>query len=124
MCGDEHIDSYMVEAVIRFSPSDWETTSSTPSDFRALLREMLPTDLRRLLRLGTAQCSLPRSNSRAGNDSQPGMLTIQRCPASERLPVGRTCFRRIDIPDYCDREMLRQKLVMCLSSLDEGFDLH
>jgi hypothetical protein len=25
-------------------------------------------------------------------------VTIHRCPLSDRLPVGRTCFRRVDLP--------------------------
>jgi hypothetical protein len=45
-------------------------------------------------------------------------LTIHQCPPSDRLPVGRTCFRRIDLPDYQDPGVLREKLLLALATMD------
>jgi hypothetical protein len=36
--------------------------------------------------------------------------------------VGRTCFRRVDLPDYANADTLRSKLLLALSSIDgSGF---
>lgn len=111
MCGENYIDGHMVASRMRFA--GWPSYSSTPVHLVSLLHEMTPQELRRFLLLGTSACALD-------GDVR---ITIQRCPPSERLPVGRTCFRRIDLPDYSDKEMLRKKLLIALSYLDEAFTL-
>ena len=110
LCGDSHIDGHMVASALRFA--GWPTSSTTPGHFIEVIHEMQSQELRRLLRLATSNCSLD------GNQ-----ITVQRCPASERLPVGRTCFRRLDLPDYEDKDLLRAKLSTALQSLDEAFTL-
>ena len=56
------------------------------------------------------------------NSPQFSGITVHCCPQSERLPVGRTCFRRIDLPDYGDKAVLRAKLLLALATLDaSGF---
>jgi hypothetical protein len=115
MCGESHIDGHMVASALRFS--GWASSSSTPGHLVEMLLEMTPQELRRFLLLGTSSCALPVGGGGSG------FLTIQRCPASERLPVGRTCFRRVDLPEYEDKELLRTKLMMALANLDEAFTL-
>jgi hypothetical protein len=114
--------------MIEFSPSEWPEQSATPGHLLAFLRELRRNDLRRFLRLATSQCTITRELScwvtlrarwvtlrarwvtlrarwvtlRArwvtftGGVRMP--VTIHRCPLSDRLPVGRTCFRRVDLP--------------------------
>eukprot|EP00898_Chlorokybus_atmophyticus_P005482 jgi/Chlat1/5935/Chrsp4S06260 len=114
VCGEEHVDAHMVVELIRFSPADWPTTSRTPADLLALLHELRSNDLRRFLRLATAQCTIARGTT--------APITIHRIQSSDRLPVGRTCFRRVDLPDYKDAQVLQDKLLLALATLDgSGF---
>jgi hypothetical protein len=47
-------------------------------------------------------------------------ITITRTGDTTRLPVARTCFRSIDLPDYVSKVQLLQKLRLFLdSALDE-----
>lgn len=39
-----------------------------------------------------------------------------------RLPIARTCFNQLIIPDYQDRHVLRQKMAIALAH-GEGFGL-
>ena len=81
-----------------------------------LLRELRRNDLRRFLRLATGQATITRG--------QRTPVTIHRCPPSDRLPIGRTCFRRVDLPDYNDAEVLREKMLLALATMDgSGFGL-
>jgi hypothetical protein len=114
--------------MIEFSPSEWPEQSATPGHLLAFLRELRRNDLRRFLRLATSQCTITRELScwvtlrarwvtlrarwvtlrarwvtlRARRVTFTGgvrmPVTIHRCPLSDRLPVGRTCFRRVDLP--------------------------
>jgi hypothetical protein len=118
LCGDSHIDGYMIETALRFS--GWPSTSSTTRHLLEIIHELHPSELRRFLRFASSSCALP-GGAFGGNGNR---ITVQRCPASERLPVGRTCFCRIDLPDYDDKELLRSKLLMALHSLDEAFTLY
>ena len=111
LCGENHLDHHMVSAVLRFS--GWPSGSLTPVHLKELLSELSKLELRRFLLLAT---STPALDSRR-------FITIQKCPPSERLPVGRSCFRRIDLPAYEDEELLRTKLTLALSHLGDEFSL-
>jgi hypothetical protein len=116
VCGEEHLDAHMVIEMIEFSPSDWPETSSTPNDLLEFLRELRRNDLRRFLRLATSQCTITRGVRMP--------VTIHRCPQSDRLPVGRTCFRRVDLPDYNDAQVLHEKMLLALATVDgSGFGM-
>jgi len=116
VCGEEHLDAHMVIEMMEFSPSDWPESSSTPNDLLEFLRELRRNDLRRFLRLATSQCTITRGVRMP--------VTIHRCPPSDRLPVGRTCFRRVDLPDYNDAHVLHEKMLLALATVDgSGFGM-
>jgi len=88
---------------------------------------MAPNDLRRFLYLATAQCNLPQGGLHNPYPlaAHPDKITIQ-CTGSDpqRLPVGRACFYRIDMPEYGEPGVLQEKLGLTLGHLDgAGFHL-
>ncbi|KAH7828092.1 putative ubiquitin-protein ligase 1 [Monocercomonoides exilis] len=42
---------------------------------------------------------------------------------SDFLPVAHTCFNQIDMPEYDSKEQLKEKLLLALSSVNEGFTM-
>ncbi|KAK3281611.1 hypothetical protein CYMTET_10606 [Cymbomonas tetramitiformis] len=116
VCGDEHIHPNMVINLLSFNPVDWPSRSCTPSHLCEVIQEMEPNELRRFLQFVTSQGTIIRGTC--------SPLNVQMCPTSNRLPVGRTCFRRLDLPDYENIEVLRQKLKTALSAIDDaGFGM-
>ena len=112
LSGETHIDGHMVASSLRFA--GWDPSSSTPGHLVGVLQELSAPMLRRFLILCTSSCSL-------GHAQPP--ITIQRCPPSSRLPVGRTCFRRLDLPAFEDRDVLREKLLLALTLMGDTFTL-
>lgn len=47
-------------------------------------------------------------------------IKIEKISTKNLLPVAHTCFNRLDLPDYSDRKLLKQKLAICLENC-EGF---
>lgn len=45
-----------------------------------------------------------------------------RHPANEYLPTATTCFNILKLPDYCDYEVLKEKLLYAIHA-NAGFDL-
>ncbi|OWB64713.1 hypothetical protein B5S33_g640 [[Candida] boidinii] len=43
-------------------------------------------------------------------------------PNKDRLPTASTCINLLKLPDYCDKELLKQKLLYSINS-ESGFDL-
>jgi len=89
---------------------------------------MTPNDLRRFLYLATAQCNIPGGGLHNPYPlaANPDKITIQSLSGRDvgRLPVGRACFYRVDMPEYDDANLLREKLGATLGHLDgAGFHL-
>jgi serine/threonine protein kinase len=96
----------------------FDVRSPTPD----LLKEALMAfpkdhrDLRKFLRLTTAQCSIPRGGLNP-------KITVQCTFNTAKLPVGHTCTHTLDLPDYQHEGLLRSKLQLALDSVDSvGFD--
>merc|ERR1711924_358616 len=109
---------------------DFPDGSPTPELLRAVVQGLSPNNLRRFLYLATAQCSIPGRglqnpyhNHGFPMSSAPDRITVQCADDVSRLPVGRSCFYRVDLPDYQDAEVLRDKLMTTLGNL-EGTGFH
>lgn len=48
-------------------------------------------------------------------------ISIHRDPCDHQLPKSHTCFNQLDLPNYPSKEVLRQKLSICLAWGSEGF---
>ena len=49
-------------------------------------------------------------------------ITIEKDGKSNQLPTSHTCFNELNLPNYKDINVLRQKLAICLENC-EGFGL-
>jgi E3 ubiquitin-protein ligase HUWE1 len=48
-------------------------------------------------------------------------ISIHRDPSIDQLPKSHTCFNQLDLPNYGTKEILRQRLGICLAWGSEGF---
>jgi len=111
--GEEKIDPVQIISALQFTGFE---RSPTPAALVTVLKELSQRDLRRFLRLATAQCSVPQG----GLDRK---IIIQMSGNISKLPVGHTCTLTIDMPDYQHIEVLRPKLLLALENVDAaGFD--
>lgn len=104
--------------------------SRTPHHFKAAIRALPAVALRRLLRFITAQNSLPRppppgqppANAAVDNGGDGGRIKIacQRGMSTTSLPVGHTCFNRLDFPDYNTAELVEARLQFCIENLENA----
>jgi len=109
LCGVEKLDCKLLLANMQYE--NW-SSSPTPAFLRTILGELKEEDLRRFLRLCTSMASLPREGLRQ-------KIRVTRSTSNtSHLPVGHTCFHQLDLPDYRAKELLRRKLLLCLSHID------
>jgi len=52
-----------------------------------------------------------------------GRICFTQLPKSDRLPEAHTCFNTVDMPDYNDYAMMRDKLMQSIDNDDGKFDL-
>lgn len=113
ICGVPSIDSAMVLREVVFEDA-WQD-SPTPDMLVAFLNTCSEEDLRRFLRLCTSLSCLPMGGLQR-------KITIRKMSGGDRLPVGHTCFHTLDMPDYADADLVRNKMQIVLSHIDHvGF---
>ena len=88
------------------------------------------SELRRFLRFVTGSPNLPygglasgSSNTGQTSGSAASKICFNPLAKSERLPEAHTCFNTVDLPDYNDYEMLRDKLMQSIGNDDGKFDI-
>jgi serine/threonine protein kinase len=114
LCGNDTISPVQVINLLRFSGFG---SSDTPQLLVEYISGLKDPDLRRFLRLATAKCSLPTLSTEVKH------ITIQAGHDSSSLPVGHTCTHTLDMPDYHNMELLKNKMDVALSFVDSsGFD--
>ncbi|KAJ1620022.1 hypothetical protein T492DRAFT_848122 [Pavlovales sp. CCMP2436] len=91
---------------------DWPVDSMVPALLTQCIMRLDQSRLRRFIRLTTSQNVWP-------TEGFTPPITIQRCPASEQLPVGSTCFHILRVPDYADPRSVESKLLMALDHVGE-----
>lgn len=82
----------------------WEVVSSWENEKRA-----------RLLQFTTGTSRIPVNGFKdlQGSDG-PRRFTIEKAGEPEQLPKSHTCFNRVDLPPYTDKESLAQKLTLAV----------
>ena len=50
-------------------------------------------------------------------------LNIHKEFQEERLPRAHTCFNQLDLPNYKNKEILIEKLMLAITEGKEGFNL-
>lgn len=48
-------------------------------------------------------------------------ISIHRDPCDHQLPKSHTCFNQLDLPNYPSKQILQEKLAICLAWGSEGF---
>jgi hypothetical protein len=114
LCGQQHIQSIMIIDSLDFQ--GFPATSSTPEHLKDALRASGQNNLRRFLRLCTANVSIPH-----GGLSRK--IKVLCTSDTDRLPVGHACVFQLDLPDYNDAGVLRSKLATALAHINDGFHI-
>jgi E3 ubiquitin-protein ligase NEDD4 len=107
------------EVVSRLKFTGFGRGSATPDQFRALVLGLSEVNMRQLLAFITASAALPRGEE----GDRYYEITIQsKGGGRDAYPTSHTCFNRLDLPDYQDEALLRERLMFCLEHLqDAGF---
>lgn len=113
LCGKPRLVPEEVLASFTFA-SNWGDSPTLSHFRRIVLEELSPKELGQLIRLCTSASSAPASGLRSVN--------VMRSGNTEALPVGHTCRRILDLPDYRDYRTLLKKLRISLENVDtSGF---
>eukprot|EP00743_Colponemidia_sp_Colp-15_P011872 GILK01013356.1.p1 GENE.GILK01013356.1~~GILK01013356.1.p1 ORF type:complete len:103 (+),score=15.68 GILK01013356.1:3-311(+) len=95
----------MVKAKLKFS--GFSSVSRTPDYVKQFIETLFANDLRRFLRFITSQAALVT-----------GDIKICAVPHISMFPKSHTCFNRLDLPDYNDKQTVFQRLRFCLDNLE------
>eukprot|EP00760_Papus_ankaliazontas_P040027 PhM_4_TR9831/c0_g1_i1/m.13467 len=112
MCGNQHIQPDVIIQSLKFS--GYPSTSQTPDMLKELLRRMTQNSLRRFLRLCTSNVTIP-------HNGLARQITVMCVANTQSLPVGHTCGHQLDLPDYNDADVLKNKLYTSLAHVNDGF---
>jgi hypothetical protein len=90
--------------------------------FWEIVSEYSQEDLAKLVQFITGTSKIPLE----GFSHLLGMngiqrISIHRDPCDHQLPKSHTCFNQLDLPNYPSKEVLKQKLGICLAWGSEGF---
>ena len=90
--------------------------------FWEVVSEYSQEDLAKLIQFITGTSKIPLE----GFSHLIGMngiqrISIHRDPIDYQLPKSHTCFNQLDLPNYKTKEILKQKLGICLAWGSEGF---
>ena len=111
-CGVRNMTGDDVISCLTFS--GFPRSSKTPDHLKELLKSMSKSELQRFLIFITAQSALPTGTKN---------IRISKTSSTSSCPVAHTCFNRLDLPDYSDKDTLARMLRVSLDNLDAGFGL-
>lgn len=94
-------------------------TDKTITDFWSILRDFEPQDRLNFIKFVT---SVPRAPLQGFKSLEPRFGIRNAGRDLERLPTASTCVNLLKLPDYHDKELLRQKLLYSINS-GARFDL-
>lgn len=94
-------------------------TDPTIADFWSILQEFKPQDRLNFIKFVT---SVPRAPLQGFKSLEPRFGIRNAGRDLERLPTASTCVNLLKLPDYQDKELLRQKLLYSINS-GARFDL-
>jgi hypothetical protein len=113
LCGDEFLNSQMILQEIEFA--GFPPTSRTPVRFRLVLETLDSQSLRKFLLFVTEQSSVPVGGfPRLDGVAGTRKIRIVRYGHPDSLPQSHTCFLTLDLPDYEDFELIKEKLLIAI----------
>ncbi|CAJ1036953.1 Tetratricopeptide repeat/Protein tyrosine kinase/Protein kinase domain [Leishmania utingensis] len=112
LCGQLHVSAQVIVDALEFQGFD--STSNTPKYLKEVLLDMSQNNLRRFLQLCTATAAVPVNGA-------VKKIKVLRCSDETRLPVGHGCTNQLDLPDYNDKQVIKEKLEIALAHASDGF---
>ncbi|KAG0727025.1 Ubiquitin-protein ligase E3A [Chionoecetes opilio] len=116
ICGSQHYD-FM--ELMKSTEYDGGYTSETPvvKAFWELVHEMTTEDKKRLLQFTTGSARVP-----VGGLARLKLIIARHGPDCDRLPTAHTCFNVLLLPEYSDKEKLRDRLHKAIK-YSQGFGM-
>ncbi|KPI83547.1 protein kinase putative MAP kinase kinase-like protein [Leptomonas seymouri] len=114
LCGQVHIAAQIIVDALEFQGFD--SDSNTPKLLKEVLLDMSQNNLRRFLQLCTATAAVPANGSMK-------KIKVLKCADVQRLPVGHSCVNQLDLPDYNDKQKIKEKLEIALTHVSDGFHI-
>eukprot|EP00747_Dinoflagellata_sp_TGD_P070590 gnl/TRDRNA2_/TRDRNA2_156660_c2_seq1.p1 gnl/TRDRNA2_/TRDRNA2_156660_c2~~gnl/TRDRNA2_/TRDRNA2_156660_c2_seq1.p1 ORF type:complete len:285 (+),score=46.32 gnl/TRDRNA2_/TRDRNA2_156660_c2_seq1:38-856(+) len=121
LCGASELDveTWRQYAAIHAAGVSQETAQGTAAQFFAALASWPQEDLSAVLAFATGCSRLPA----VGFERLDPPFTVEVIPRSGQLPTAHTCFNRLTLPAYEDKEMLSKLLTFAIREGAAGFDL-
>ena len=114
LCGQQHLHPTALIQSLDFQ--GFPPTSNTPRFLAQIIQSLSQNNLRRFLRLCTGGVSIPINGlSRK--------IKVLGTPDTSRLPVGHGCVYQLDLPDYNDLEVLRERMALAFAHVNDGFHI-
>ena len=127
LCGPSLINAASIISNIDFDHGDWKRSKTLDHVVKYLHYLETTTKngkgLRLFLRFVTGSPGLPAMGLQKTEGQPAGKICFTRLPFSQRLPEAHTCFNTVDMPDYNNYEMLKNKLDVAMNGDDGRFDL-
>jgi serine/threonine protein kinase/tetratricopeptide (TPR) repeat protein len=114
LCGQQHLHPSALVQSLEFQ--GFPESSRTPRLLEQVILSISQNNLRRFLRLCTGGVSIPHT----GLSRKIKILCTHDL---SRLPVGHGCVFQLDLPDYNDLDVLREKLAVALAHVNDGFHI-
>ncbi|KAG5466985.1 hypothetical protein LSCM1_01163 [Leishmania martiniquensis] len=112
LCGQLHVSAQVIVGALEFQ--GFARTSNTPKFLKEVILDMSQNNLRRFLQLCTATAAVPANGAMK-------KIKVLRCADETRLPVGHGCTNQLDLPDYNDKQIIKEKLEIALAHASDGF---
>ncbi|KAG5492820.1 hypothetical protein JKF63_01400 [Porcisia hertigi] len=112
LCGQMHVSAQAIVDALEFQ--GFSRTSNTPKYLKEVVLEMSQNNLRRFLQLCTTTAAVPVNGVMK-------KIKVLRCADETRLPVGHGCTNQLDLPDYNDKQIIKEKLEIALAHASDGF---
>lgn len=123
----------LIGGVQEIDVRDWEAnteyqgglseTSPNVQWFWEVVKGMSQEELKQLLHFVTGTQKLPVGGfAHLHGSNGPQKFAINRSTKTAGLPAAHSCFNRLDLPDYKDKDDLKRALLIAISET-EGFDI-
>jgi hypothetical protein len=123
LCGDSFLSAEMLFSNFVFA--DFPTDSLVPTLFRTVCEELCSDDLRLLLYFATEQPAIPFGGLNNPRGHAPVDKITVRCDKRARkdaLPTSSVCFYLINLPQYDDLAVMKDKVLMAIRETGVSFD--
>eukprot|EP01038_Epipyxis_sp_PR26KG_P009283 gene9283-12507_t len=104
------------------SYAGYHASDQTIIDFWKILEDCSSEEKALFVQFVTGTAKVPLDGF-AGLRGSDGIMkvSIHKVKSTTQLPTAHTCFNQLDLPDYNDYEVLKEKLILAIREGSEGF---